>query len=193
MDRGAVLNRALAAFDGNQTRLAKALGVKGPTVNRWFLGKSGIDFESCLRLAQVTGISAADVLAAAGHDPSLLPMALNEKQVAETDATEDRIRARMRDFESIVASYPKMVRLAVIEANIKMAQLFRDMSASPEPPVSVPEHPPVSAPGAPPTRRPRRNKGGLTDRQAGSAPPFSARTHVPLIRVRPLTTQVAGL
>lgn len=75
MDVGGVLDQALAAFGGNQTQLAAALGVKGPTVSRWYSGKSGIDYESCLRLAKVTGLPAATVLSAAGKDPSLLPVA----------------------------------------------------------------------------------------------------------------------
>jgi transcriptional regulator with XRE-family HTH domain len=73
MEVGAILERALHACNGSQAELARALRVSDSTVSRWFSAKRGIDYESCLRLAQMTGLPAADVVRAAGKDPSLLP------------------------------------------------------------------------------------------------------------------------
>jgi hypothetical protein len=130
-------------------------------VNQWYQGKSKPDFAACLHLARITGWRPAEVLEAAGHDPSLLVDASGDDAAAPTaDPIDAKIRSRLRDFESVVASYPKALRLAVIEANIKMAQLFSQLGG--EGPVSGPSEGGVSARNAKPTRSDDASRGGLT-------------------------------
>lgn len=74
MEVPAVILDALATLKVDQAELSRRLGVGQPTVSRWLSGVAKPDYESCLRLAQITGKPAADVLRAAGRDPSLLPV-----------------------------------------------------------------------------------------------------------------------
>lgn len=73
MDVPALINEAMDALKVDQADLSRKLGVGQPTVSKWKSGQVKPDYESCLRLAQITGKPAADVLRAAGRDPSLLP------------------------------------------------------------------------------------------------------------------------
>jgi transcriptional regulator with XRE-family HTH domain len=72
-DIGNILRMALDGFDGNQAALALELGVTRATVSRWTTGQSVPDEGSCLRLAKITGRTAAEVFRLAGRDPHLLP------------------------------------------------------------------------------------------------------------------------
>jgi transcriptional regulator with XRE-family HTH domain len=83
MDIPALIPEAMAILKVDQAALARRLGVGQPTVSRWLSGAAKPDYESCLRLAQITGLPAADVLRAAGRDPSLLPRGDPEAAAAE--------------------------------------------------------------------------------------------------------------
>lgn len=73
MDVPALIAHALSAVHGNQAELARRLGRSETTVSRWVAGRNGIDYESCLRLAKITGLPARNVVEIAGLDPNLLP------------------------------------------------------------------------------------------------------------------------
>jgi transcriptional regulator with XRE-family HTH domain len=73
MEQREVLDLALTAVDGNQAELARRLGRSETTVSRWVTGRNGIDFESALRLARLTGLPPHKVVEACGLDPSLVP------------------------------------------------------------------------------------------------------------------------
>lgn len=63
--------------------LAEGIGVAFPTFSRWWNGIHVPDPESCFRIAKFLGISAEDVLAAAGHpvnSPLTLPSLLSAVQ-----------------------------------------------------------------------------------------------------------------
>src|SRR6266536_932587 len=78
MDIDSLIAQALILVKGNQAELARRLGRTETTVSRWVTKRNGIDYESCLRLAKITGLPARVVLEAAGLDPSLLPLADSE-------------------------------------------------------------------------------------------------------------------
>ena len=64
---------ALNTLDIDQAALAKRLKRSQATVSRWLSGDITPDYESCLRLAHITGTPARVWLAAAGLDPLLVP------------------------------------------------------------------------------------------------------------------------
>lgn len=74
MEQRELLDLALEAVGGNQAELARRLGRSETTVSRWVTGRNGIDFESGLRLARLTGLSQHRVIEACGLDPSLVPV-----------------------------------------------------------------------------------------------------------------------
>ncbi len=80
-----VLDAALRVA-ATRAGLARRLGVARVTIHRWLNGTSVPSYEQALGLAKVTRLDAAVVLAATGHDATLLPDA---KQSAE-----ERIRVR---------------------------------------------------------------------------------------------------
>lgn len=63
--------RVSAARLGSQTALADELGVSATSVSRWIKGAGRPELIYCLRIAQISGISAADVLKAAGWTSQL--------------------------------------------------------------------------------------------------------------------------
>lgn len=68
-----LLDRALATVGGNQAELARRVGRSETTVSRWVTGRNGVDYESALRLAAMTGLPASTVVEACGLDPTLVP------------------------------------------------------------------------------------------------------------------------
>jgi transcriptional regulator with XRE-family HTH domain len=73
MDSRELILEALRILDIDQAGLAKRLRRGQPTVSRWLSGDAKPDYESCLRLAQITGMPAAVVLETVGLDPQLIP------------------------------------------------------------------------------------------------------------------------
>jgi len=74
MQQRELLDLALEAVDGNQAELARRLGRSETTISRWVTGRNGIDFESALRLARLTGLPPHQIVEACGLDPSLVPL-----------------------------------------------------------------------------------------------------------------------
>jgi transcriptional regulator with XRE-family HTH domain len=81
-----IIRMAVAGFHGNQAALALELGVTRTTVSRWMSGQSVPEEGSCLRLAKITGRTAADVFRLAGRDTNLLPTELDLLADAELAA-----------------------------------------------------------------------------------------------------------
>lgn len=136
-------------------RLAEACDVNPGLVARWVSKNARYRVTpgpaSCKKIAAALGLDPDYVLELAGHREHTRP---REPVEADTDDPVDQaIRARMKAFESIVRTYPKAVRLSVIEANIKMAELFRDMTTVTGPgddTVSEPTRSATTAEGSPP-------------------------------------------
>jgi len=74
MDVPALIRQALVSLRTNQAGLARKLERGEPTVSRWISGSGKPDYESCLRLAQITGKAPREVLETVGLDPTLLPV-----------------------------------------------------------------------------------------------------------------------
>lgn len=72
------LTEALRIHGGNVAAVARDVRLSQAAVGRWYSGLTKPDYESCLRLARVSGQPAAAVLRAAGHDPELLPVSADE-------------------------------------------------------------------------------------------------------------------
>lgn len=68
-----LLDQALEAVGRNQAELARRVNRAETTVSRWLAGFVKPDYESCLRLARITGKSSKLWLEAAGLDPRLIP------------------------------------------------------------------------------------------------------------------------
>ena len=127
-----IVLEALAWSEGNQALLAQALGVTRATVSRWALGQTVPDAESCLRLAKLTGRTAAAVFRAAGLDPGLLP-----GEPAETLA-ETELAAHVRQWARSLAVLPERERgiaLRVVTATVK--SLTQQLAGTTEPEASV--------------------------------------------------------
>src|SRR5207244_9867632 len=73
MDIRELVLEALRTLEIDQAALAKRLGRSQATVSRWVSGDATPDYESCLRLAKIIGVSARRVLAAARLDTTLVP------------------------------------------------------------------------------------------------------------------------
>jgi len=129
-----------------QTQLADELGVHQTVVSKWLhpdiRRRARPGREATARLSEVLGtpldelvpMLVLDQRAAAQarvdtRATQVAPDSSSDAPPPAIDATDAKIRSRLRDFESIVASYPKALRVAVIEANIKLAQLFKDTNA----------------------------------------------------------------
>lgn len=98
MDQREVLDVALNAVDGNQAELARRLGRSETTISRWVTGRNGIDYESALRLARLTGLPRPQVIEACGLDPTLVPL----PTPPPTDTAVDP------DVAAIAAAWPKL-------------------------------------------------------------------------------------
>jgi transcriptional regulator with XRE-family HTH domain len=110
-----IVLEALAWSEGNQAVLAQALGVTRATVSRWALGQTVPDAESCLRLAKLTGRTAAEVFRAAGLDPDLLP-GERADALAQTE-----LASHVRRWARALASLPERERaiaLRVVTATV---------------------------------------------------------------------------
>jgi len=106
MNVAEIVEEARAA-SGNQLELSRRMGVTQSAISRWAAGQTVPAFDSCLRLAQITGRPAADVLRAAGHDPSLLPRGDPEaptEGVAETARLKQTLKDVMRLVEPFTRS-----------------------------------------------------------------------------------------
>lgn len=91
------------ALVGSQAELARQMGVAQSAVSRWSAGRSAPEYESCLRLAQLTGKPAAAVLRAAGHDPSLLPAGNPEAATEQTQISElAQVRELMAEVKRLL-------------------------------------------------------------------------------------------
>ena len=125
-----VVERAIALHGGVQSDLAKAIGRSTSVVGQWRMRRYTPDYESCLALAQITGESPVDILRLAGHDPERLLEAARLLQAATRpepepeDPTDRKIRRLQRRFSEVVGRYPRAVQLAVIEANISLAEAY---------------------------------------------------------------------
>jgi transcriptional regulator with XRE-family HTH domain len=90
-----ILAEALARSDGNMSTLGRATGYSASSVGRWFSGHNKPDLAAALRLAEITGRSAREVVEAAGHDPNLL------RVVRESDVPQrPPLLMRLRSFEA---------------------------------------------------------------------------------------------
>lgn len=101
MDSRELIQEALRILDIDQAGLAKRLRRGQPTVSRWLSGDAKPDYESCLRLAQITGMSAALVLETVGLDPQLIP-ANPGLASAEVDARRQSIRSQLDEWMNAV-------------------------------------------------------------------------------------------
>lgn len=69
---GAFLKDRLEEMDTNARQLSLAMGVSAPNVSNWLHNKRTPSPESCLKLAEVLGLSVDEVLAKAGHRPRMV-------------------------------------------------------------------------------------------------------------------------
>jgi transcriptional regulator with XRE-family HTH domain len=97
-----VLDLAIGMVDGNQAELARRLKRSETTVSRWITGRNGIDFESALRLARLTGLPARDVVDACGLDPALVPLVPEFDAHATIDARRQAVRDQLDVWLSAV-------------------------------------------------------------------------------------------
>lgn len=100
MDVPALILEAMTALKTDQADLSRRLGVGQPTVSKWKSGQVKPDYESCLRLAQITGKPAGEVLRAAGRDPSLLP-----DPEASTEA-----RAELMQYKRVIGELKDLIQ-----------------------------------------------------------------------------------
>jgi transcriptional regulator with XRE-family HTH domain len=145
-----VIERAISLHGGVQSELAKAIGRSTSVIGQWRVGRYTPDYESCLALAQITGHSPIEILRLAGHDPDRLVEAARLLQANSQpdpepeDPTDRKIRRRFRQFGEVVGRYPRAVQLAVIEANIRLAEAYGE--ATLEPAVNSSTEAPISSP-----------------------------------------------
>lgn len=85
MDVPVLIREALKVLNVDQAELARRLEVSQSAVSKWISGQGKPDYESCLRLALLTGWAPADVLKSAGRDPSLLPGDPTEKNTVRAE------------------------------------------------------------------------------------------------------------
>lgn len=123
-----VIQSAVQAMDGSQAALSRVLGVSEATVSRWYSGKGVPDFASCLRLARVTGFSAAVVLTAAGHDPSLLPSGAENMTPEQVEV---RARAKAIALLREVEALPEQHQDVAWEAALGVLRSFRLVAGAP--------------------------------------------------------------
>lgn len=69
-----LLDRVQTTTGWSQAELARRMGVTDASTSRWASGKSTLDYENCLRLARITGLSPRQILTEIGLDPDLLPL-----------------------------------------------------------------------------------------------------------------------
>lgn len=140
MEQRELLDLALEAVDGNQAELARRLGRSETTISRWVTGRNGIDFESALRLARLTGLPARDVVETCGLDGVLVP--------ASTDKSSDP------DLAAVEANWPSL------DPGIQRA--IRILAGAIQAPVTGHKQPRFNGPSRPVTRRNHPSNGGLT-------------------------------
>jgi hypothetical protein len=161
-----LIERAVAVYGGNQADLARAIRRSPSVVGHWRIARYTPDFESCLALAQITGDSPLEVLRLAGHDPDRLVEAARRLQAGvqpepePDDPTDRKIRRRFRQFGEVVGRYPRAVQLAVIDANIRLAEAFGE--ATLEPTINSPRGPTVSSSDQLPTAGKQTSSRRLT-------------------------------
>ena len=80
-------------------------------------------------LALALDVPESEVYTAAGLQPRDVP---TDEQVESGDVIDRTVRVRMQQFASIVGSYPRALRVAVIDANIAMAAAFKSLAAEPD-------------------------------------------------------------
>jgi len=110
-----IVGTAVAGFGGNQASLALELGVTRATVSRWVGGQSIPDEGSCLRLAKITGQTAADVFRLAGRDPEVLP---TEPELMSDAELAVRLRQWARHLSSLSAP-ERTTALGVLDDVVK--------------------------------------------------------------------------
>jgi transcriptional regulator with XRE-family HTH domain len=111
-----IVQAAVAWFNGNQALLARELGVTRTTVSRWVSGQAVPDALSCLRLAKITGRSAAEVFSAAGLDPGLLPSE-PAVRVAETELGW-HVRQWLRSVNGLPLT-ERAIAVAIVDDTVK--------------------------------------------------------------------------
>ncbi|GAC1647966.1 MAG: hypothetical protein NVS4B6_22710 [Mycobacterium sp.] len=112
MDVREVVERALVIVNGNQAELARRLGRSETTISRWVTGKNGLDYESALRIARMTGLPTRQVLEAAGLDVDLFPesaakAAIESKRQAVRDQLDRWLNAVGEANEDVFWDYLK--------------------------------------------------------------------------------------
>jgi transcriptional regulator with XRE-family HTH domain len=142
-----VVDRARVAVGGSQAELARRLGVAGSAVSTWYSGKGLPSYESCLRLARITGVPARSVLVAAHHDPTLLPDAPEEATLEEQEILD---RLQVREWQRKLQTIPDPQRELLGEAVDALLDRFAE--------VAVPPGEPPAGPRAP--KDGRRRRGG---------------------------------
>lgn len=175
MDFPALLAQALAAVKGNQAELARRLGRSETTISRWANSRSGIDYESCLRLARITGIPAKTVLTAAGLDPNLLIdgdlTAMQRDVMARMARIQDAIEATAGIPDDFVDVYLR-TQLDNTEAEIMATlELLRQQRKEADKPAQVVEPVPPTRPGRRRVTKPPEEFGrAKMDQQIASHP-----------------------
>lgn len=178
MDVPTLIARALRAADGNQAELARRLGVSESTVSRWIAGKSGLDYESCLRLARITGLSAWEVAEIAGLDPQLLPPGSGVPQRPPTPLEDDvrrrtaRIQAMLEATEGLPEPYVETyIRTILDHAEtqivdwLKMLRNLREMQSQQRAEDRAPSPSADEVPHATPPGRKRRSHRPIKPRE----------------------------
>jgi hypothetical protein len=121
-------------------------------------------------LARALNLPESEVYTAAG----LLPRDVSpDDQDDPGDVIDRTVRVRMQQFASIVASYPRALRVAVIDANIAMAGAFKSLAAAPDnsgvlsaagdadASIKMPSQARDTTAERPPNKRSRSSKGDL--------------------------------
>ena len=104
MDVPSLIRETLHDLEIDQAELARRLGVGQPTVSKWIKGSGAPDYESCLRLALVSGRPATQVLDIVGLDPSLLRVAGDQSGIPQP-----AILSRMRSLDQQVTRWMEVM------------------------------------------------------------------------------------
>jgi transcriptional regulator with XRE-family HTH domain len=104
MDIPELIRSVLRDLDIDQAELSRRLGVGQPTVSKWLRGSGKPDYESCLRLAKITGRPARMWLEAAELDPELVSAdaAPHDPEWASFIAS---IEADWRELDAVARKY----------------------------------------------------------------------------------------
>lgn len=116
-----VIEEAVAAHDGNQAALARAIERSASVVGNWRNGRYTPDFESCLAIAEITNRSPVEVLRIAKFDPRRLLAACERAQAdppIEPEPIEREVRARTEQMWEAVQGAPQRFWLSIISATL---------------------------------------------------------------------------